>query len=237
MNPISRPTEQRADGLVVPIRTSVREFPSRRKPLHPPSQMARTHVRIEHRVPLIRSGINAILAGSGEFELVAAPAYGQARDASHSETDVLIADVDTGLSALESGIACNVLIVAQEDGEVLIRKALAKGVRGFLLHTCAAEELTTAVKTVSLGGTAFAPLVTDRILQSFAFEQLTERELQVLQLIVHGCSNKDIARKLQIAPGTIKSHVKAIFIKLGAARRAEAAAIAQRRGIARLDNL
>jgi DNA-binding NarL/FixJ family response regulator len=53
--------------------------------------------------------------------------------------------------------------------------------------------------------------------------------------MVQGFSDKDMARKLMIAPGTVKSHVRSILTKLGAARRAEAAAIAQRRGIARLD--
>lgn len=228
MNPASLPSEQRADGVILPMRGPVRDITSLRESTHVPSHLPRIKVRISHCVPLIGSGIGAILATSGEFEVVAGAAQGA--------TDVFITDIETGLRALAHGSVCpNVLIVAQDDGEALIRKALAQGVRGFLLHTCATDELTTAVKALSRGGTAFAPLVTDRIVQSFAFEQLTERELEVLQLMVQGSSNKDIARKLLIAPGTIKSHVKSIFIKLGAARRAEAAAIAQRRGIARLD--
>jgi DNA-binding NarL/FixJ family response regulator len=197
-------------------------------------------VRVAHSVPLIGSGISAILARSGEFEVVAShtDSSGHAGEVSHNVTDVLIADAETGVRALGSrDDTRNVLIVTQDDGEPLMRKALEKGARGILLHTCEVDELTTAVKTLSRGGTAFAPLVTHRILQSFAFDQLSERELEVLQLMVQGCSGKDMARKLLIAPGTVKSHVRSILTKLGAARRAEAVAIAHRRGIARLDSL
>jgi len=192
------------------------------------SHVAKLRVRVAHGVPVIASGIRAILASSGEFEVAA--------DLSHSATDVLIADVEEGLRALScDGVCRSVLIVSQSDGEAVIREVLGKGARGFLLHTCGAEELIVAVKTLSRGGTAFAPGVADRMVQSFAFEPLTERELEVLHLMVQGLSDKEMARKLLIALGTVKSHMKSIRTKLGAARRTEAAAIAQRRGIARLD--
>jgi DNA-binding NarL/FixJ family response regulator len=188
---------------------------------------------------MISAGISAILSGSGEFEVVASrvSSSGGARGGACGMTDVLVADLEVGLSALGSGsLSRHVLIVAQDDGEAGIRKALEKGAPGFLLQTCGVEELRNAVKTVSRGGTVFASGVTHRIVQSLAFEPLTARELEILHLVVHGLSDKDMARKLVIAPGTVKSHVKAILTKLGAARRTEAAAIAQRRGLARVDN-
>lgn len=231
--------EKSADGLVAPLRGPVRQLSSFREPAHTLSHVARIRVRVAHYVPLIELGISAVLASSGEFEVVTPPASRACHpaDISYGATDVLVADADTGLRALSGkDVSRNVLIIAQDDGEDLIRKALVKGVRGFLLHTCEVEELTAAVKTLSRGGTAFTPLVTNRIVQSFAFQPLSDRELEVLQLMVQGSSDKDIARKLVIALGTVKSHVKSILTKLGAARRAEAAAIAQRRGIARLDS-
>lgn len=189
----------------------------------PPAPLIR--VRVTHCVPLIETGIGATLASSGEFELVS----------SHALADLLIADIDAGLRALDDGACRSVLIVAEDDGETVVRKALERGVRGFLLHHCELDELLNAVRTVGRGGTVFASSVANRMVQSLAFDELTERELEVLQLMVHGLSDKDMARKLFIAPGTVKSHVRAILTKLRAARRAEAAAIAQRRGIARLD--
>ncbi len=187
-------------------------------------QPARIRVRVEHSVPLTRTGITTLLSRSSDFEV----------NPPNGPEDVLIADAAAGLRALRLRSARNVLIVAHEDGELLIRAALTMGVRGFLLHSCAVEELGAAVRTVSRGGTAFAPSVATRIAQSFTSEPLTERQLQVLRLMVLGFSDKDMARKLSIGHGTVKSHMKAILAKLGAARRTEAAAIAQRRGIARV---
>jgi DNA-binding NarL/FixJ family response regulator len=189
----------------------------------PPAHFIR--VRVTHTVPLIEVGIAALLESAGQFELV-----GSSRIA-----DVLVADLETGLRALGSGVCRNVLIVAPDDGETIVRTALEQGVRGFLLHDCEVDELLRAIRAVSRGETVFAPSVANRMVQSLAFDQLTGRELEVLQLMVHGLSDKDMARKLLIAPGTVKSHVRSILTKLRAGRRAEAAAIAQRRGIARLD--
>lgn len=229
------PVPQRADGMIAPVSGPARGLLGLREPTHSASHVARIRVRVAHGVPLIGSGIIAILSSSSEFEVVAsrAKSRGHAVGGSQGTADVLVADVDAGFRALDSdGVCRNVLMVAQDGGEAVIRKALGKGVRGFLFHTCGVEELMTAVKTVSRGGTAFAPLVTNRIVESFSSELLTERELEVLHLMVHGFSDKDMARKLLIALGTVKSHMKSILTKLGGARRTEAAAIAQRRGIA-----
>jgi DNA-binding NarL/FixJ family response regulator len=229
---------QRADSTIASPGSPVRELLSLRATIDSTSYVERIRVRVAHGVPLINAGIDSILSNSGEFEVVASrvSSSGYALGGAHS-TDVLVADLEAGLTALGGGSRDRrVLIVAQDGGEATIRRALEKGVRGFLLHTCEAEELRNAVKTVSRGGTAFAPAVTSRIVQSLAFEPLTARELEILHLMVHGCSDKDMARKLAIALGTVKSHMKAILTKLGAARRTEAAAIAQRRGLARLEN-
>lgn len=199
-------------------------------PMGAASRIGKIRVRVAHGIPLIAMGVSATLSGSREFEVLGAATR------ANGAADVLITDVDA-LSVPGNGTAHrNVLIVAQDDGEAVIRKAMQKGVRGFLLHTCAADELIAAVRTVSRGGAAFAPWVASRIAQSFSFDPLSERELQVLRLLMQGSSDKDVARRLLIAPGTVKSHVRSILTKLGASRRTEAAAIAQRRGIARLDN-
>lgn len=190
--------------------------------------VATVRVQVAHSVPVINAGIRAILESTGEFDLVADPSRGPA--------DVLIADVDARFRALGGeGEHQRVLIVSQDDGEAPIRKALSLGVRGFLPQNCGSDELRNAVKTVSQGGTAFAPSVAHRIVQFLSFAQLTQRELEVLHLMVHGLSDKDIARKLLIALGTAKTHVGSILNKLGAVRRTEAVAIAQRRGLVRLD--
>jgi DNA-binding NarL/FixJ family response regulator len=200
--------------------------------------VTRARVLIAHSVSLLSAGIEALLARSGEFEVVNARTEndGETLIGSRRFADVVIADFTTALRAMSSAGGCrNVLIISQDDGEARVRMALEHGVRGYLLYSCSADELTAAIRAVSYGGTALAASVAVRVAQSFVSEQLTEREMQILRLMMHGLSNKDIARKLVIALGTVKSHVKSILTKLGAARRTEAAAIAQRRGIAPLE--
>jgi DNA-binding NarL/FixJ family response regulator len=195
----------------------------------------RFRVLVSHAVPLVSAGISAVLARSHEFELIDAGAQAGENSlrGSRRTAHVVIADVASGLRTLAAPDGCrNVLIVAEDDGEALVRSALSHGARGFLLHTCQVEELAAAVRAIARGATAFSPAVASRIAQSFAYEQLTDRETEVLCLMMRGLSDKDMARELAIALGTVKSHMKAILNKLGAARRTEAAAIAHRRGIA-----
>jgi two-component system NarL family response regulator len=84
-----------------------------------------------------------------------------------------------------------------------------------------------------MGSIALAPLVASRVAERMKQEALTAREEDTLRQMMLGRSNKAIARKLTLAVGTVKTHVKSIFEKLNAASRSEAIAIAQRRGILR----
>jgi DNA-binding CsgD family transcriptional regulator len=198
-------------------------------PLAPSFHGERIQVWVCHGVPLIRAGIRAFLSSSSEFEVVAS--------CGACTGGVLIGDLEAGMSALGTGdFGRRVLIVGGDEGEAAVRKAIRMGVRGFLLDTCDAEELRDAVRTLSRGGTVFAAAVMSTFVQGICFKPLTARQLEILQLMVHGFSDKDMARKLVISPGTVKSHMKAILTRLGAARRTEAAAIAQRRGLVRVDN-
>jgi two-component system NarL family response regulator len=214
--------------MIAPLRGSAPAALRLSAPTRPTAGAEKVRVRVAHEVPLIASGVSAVLARSGEFEVSPASAPGAA--------DVFITDVDAGLRALGKGeLHRRILIIGQDDGEVVIRMALERGARGFLLQGCSVEELTNAVRAVSRGGMAFAAAVASRIAESFASEALTRREREVLHFMAHGLSNKEIAQRLVISLGTVKSHVKAILTKLGASRRTEAAAIAQRRGIVRLN--
>ncbi len=224
---ISVPAAYRTDGVIAPFRGSARAALRLNAPTRPTAGAEKVLVRVAHQVPLIASGVAAVLSRFREFEVSPPNASGTA--------DVFITDVDAGLRALGRGEFHRVLIIGQDDGEAVIRKALESGARGFLLQGCSVEELTNAVRAVSRGGTAFAAAVASRIAESFASEALTRREDQVLHFMAHGLSNKEIAQRLVISLGTVKSHVKSILVKLGASRRTEAAAIAQRRGIVRIN--
>jgi len=226
MIPMSATVAQSADGAIARHADRFRQPLRLDAPTYSNAVPRKVRVRVAHSIPLVALGISFALAKSGDFDLSLSGAPGL--------SDVLVADVETGLRAMRDGAHSGcVVLIAEDDGEVAIRKSIESGARGLLLQSCAVEELADAVKTVSRGGTAFAGVVASRLAESVAHDPLTPRETEVLQLMVRGLSDKDMARKLAISPGTVKSHMKGILTKLGAARRTEAAAVARRRGLVR----
>jgi two-component system NarL family response regulator len=134
-----------------------------------------------------------------------------------------------------------VLAVAESDRECDIRAAIAAGVQGYLLVDDAPEHLVAAVRTVQPSGRILSPKVASRLAESVAGEALTQREQAVLGLVIDGLCNKLIANQLGITAGTVKSHLRSAFGKLGVGSRTQAVAMAQRRGMlqqgmAALDN-
>ncbi|MBI3177334.1 MAG: response regulator transcription factor [Chloroflexi bacterium] len=115
-------------------------------------------------------------------------------------------------------------------------RALQAGVRGCLPCTATADELTAAVRQAGNGELVLPPTATSAILQQLregdtAGETLTAREAQVLRAVAAGQTNKAIALKLGISEHTVKFHLASAMSKLGAASRAEAVAVAFRRGL------
>lgn len=119
------------------------------------------------------------------------------------------------------------------DREWEIRRALEHGVRGYLLVGCALDELAVGVRAVHRGARHLSTEVAARLAESVALEPLTAREEQVLRLVAEGLCNKAIGRKLGIAVGTVKSHLKSAFDKLDVESRTQAVAAVERRGLLR----
>jgi two-component system NarL family response regulator len=124
-----------------------------------------------------------------------------------------------------------VLILTDDDSEVSIRRAVELGVGGYMPLSSGVESVVRAVRCLHNGGTAIAPNVVTKMAMSLQSRGLTQREVEVLRLIMQGLSDKAIARRLQRSVGTARSHVKAILMKLKASSRVEAVAIARRRGL------
>ena len=120
---------------------------------------------------------------------------------------------------------------SSDDGEADIRQALEAGVHGYLHRGCPLHESIEAVTALVRGlrylGRSVAQRVADRMLRA----SLTSREIDVLQLVVAGESNKAIARQLRIQVGTVKTHMHGVLAKLSATSRTQAAAIAVNQGI------
>ena len=121
-------------------------------------------------------------------------------------------------------------------GENHVQTAIEAGAMGFLLKNATAEEMARAIRTANRGSRVLAPEATDALVQSMRHDptpgdDLTTREREVLNLIVCGYNNTEIAERLFLSVSTVKFHVSAILSKLGVSNRIEAVALAIQSGL------
>jgi DNA-binding NarL/FixJ family response regulator len=203
----------------------------------------RIAVQILHDDPLLAAGLQAILSADPEVDIVDATIVGSQffhRHGADVNVDVVVADYEHGIQratkplvqAVGNGLAeARVMVFTPRDGEWEIRSALQAGVHGYLVQGCSADEALCGVKSIARGIRYFGPLVAQRMADSITHAALTAREGDVLELLSHGMSNKLIARELELATGTVKSHLRAILSKLGASSRTQAVLLAAQRGL------
>ena len=197
--------------------------------------------------PVVRTGLQGMLAGEGDFEVV-----GEARDGREAvekaallEPDVVLMDlrmpVLDGVAATEliragrSETEVLILTTYDTDGDIL--RALDVGAVGCLLKDSPREELFRAVRAAARGETVLAPAVLSLVMSRMrapAAETLSDREVEVLRLVARGASNKEAARELFISETTVKTHLSHIFTKLGVDDRTAAVTVALDRGILRM---
>jgi DNA-binding NarL/FixJ family response regulator len=199
------------------------------------TQSSKIRIHIAHGDPLVAAGLAVSLQRQPDFEAYVRPA-GNLSSATASDLprpDVVVADYDLGMRLITSAAAkgCQVVILTHRDGEARIRDALEQGARGYLFLGCSLKELFDGLRSVRAGGLAIGPLVASRVAEWMTHRTLTRREADILRQLMLGRSNKHIAIALNVAIGTVKTHVKSILGKLEATSRTQAAAIAQRRGI------
>ena len=128
-----------------------------------------------------------------------------------------------------------IIVLTTYDGDEDIYRALKAGAQGYLLKGVSFDDLLDAIRTVHAGARRIPPAVAERLAERMAGQELTGRELQVLELIVKGRSNKDISTELSISEATVKSHINSLLSKLGVNDRTQAATSALQRGIVHLD--
>jgi DNA-binding NarL/FixJ family response regulator len=187
---------------------------------------------IAHRNPFLSAGLARHLGNLAEFEPVV-PGPELDGITGCASGDVVVADYDSGLRLLESNSPWTdrVVIFTERDSEACICHAVEQGVRGYLLLGCGVADVAAAIRTVHQGGCALAPLAVSRLAEGIRREKLTPCELDILQLLVVGLSNKEMARATCRAAETVKTHVKAIYRKLEARSRTQAVMIARQRGM------
>ena len=126
------------------------------------------------------------------------------------------------------------IVLTTYDGDEDIYRSLQAGARGYLLKDVFFEELETAIRTVHAGSRHIPAAIAMRLAERMASSDLTSREMEVLELIVRGQSNKEIGASLTISEATVKSHINNILSKLGVTDRTQAVTTALQRGLVHL---
>ena len=188
---------------------------------------------------LVRAGLRALLQQQG-IDIVFEADDGQALlDALHTApVDIILSDIRMpgldGIAALEAlrarGDATPVLLLTTFDDAELLLRATEAGAQGFLLKDAAPDDLREAILRVARGETLLQPVSTDAVRARYRYhaddapprDTFGKREVAILRLIAGGYSNKEIARSLFLAEGTVKNYVSEILDKLGTRDRTRA---------------
>ena len=194
--------------------------------------------------PVVRNGLAAIVAQQTDMEVVGEAGDGDEAITLYSrlQPDVMVLDlrmpkrdgVAVVQQVMEHNPKARLLIMTTYDGDEDIFRCLTQGAKGYLLKDAPRQEILSAIRAVSEDRPYTSSSIAAKALQRMAKPSLTQRELDVLQLVALGRSNKDIARRLNITEGTAKTHVKSILTKLDAISRTEAVGVAHKRGMIRL---
>ena len=200
--------------------------------------------------PIVRQGLSVVLAAQPDMELVSEATNGQEAVDSAQETqpDVIIMDlkmpVKDGLTAIKEIDSllpsARILVLTSFPDDDSVFRAIKSGATGFLLKDSPPEQLLDAIRTVYSGESALHPSIARKLMQEIktptelppSQDPLTPRELDVLQCLAQGLSNKEIAAELSVSTRTVTTHVRNILDKLHLANRTQAALYAQQKGIA-----
>ena len=198
--------------------------------------------------PVVRAGLSGMLSGEPDFEVVGEAQNGKEAVAFVGELkpDVVLMDLRmpemdgvTAISHIKSDYPdVHILVLTTYESDAYILRAIETGATGYLLKDTPREELFGAIRTVAQGQSPLAPGVAARLMQRVRNpeeEGLSTREIEVLELVAHGTSNKEIAKQLWVSETTVKSHMLHIFDKLGVTDRTAAVTEALKRGIIRLE--
>ncbi len=204
----------------------------------------RARVMIVEDHPVVRQGLVALLSTMPEIEVV-----GQASDGMEGvdlfrrlQPDVTLMDLQLprlgGVAAIakirEEFPAARIVVLTTYDGDEDIFRALQAGAKAYLLKGMPLEELLRTIQAVHAGKSRVPAEIAEKLAERISGQELTARELSVLERIVAGRANKEIATDLHISETTVKSHVNSLLGKLGVADRTHAATLAIQRGIVHL---
>ncbi len=196
--------------------------------------------------PVVRDGLSGMFSGEDGFEVIGQAANGaQAVTlACALEPDVILMDLRMpemdGVAAIAElarrKVAARVLVLTTYDTDSDVVRAVEAGATGYLLKDSPRGDLLRAVRAAARGEAALSPSVATRLLSQVrapAQEPLSQREVEVLELVARGATNREAAAKLFISEATVKTHLLHIYAKLGVSDRAAAVAEGFQRGLLR----
>lgn len=197
----------------------------------------------DHNV--VRQGLVALLKTADGLEVVGEAADGVEAIAEfykHRPAVTLIdlrlpklSGVDTILRIRRDTPHARFIVLTTYDGDEDIYRAIQAGAKAYLLKGMTSDELIAAIRAVHAGKSHIPQVVAERLAERIRAEELTPREVNVLEQIVEGMSNKQIGVHLKISETTVKTHVNNLLAKLGVTDRTQAATVAIRRGIVSLE--
>lgn len=194
---------------------------------------------------IVRQGLAALLNTMPGMQVIAEASSGEQAVELYRkhQPDVALMDLrmqhGNGVDAIKAiraeFPAARIIVLTTFDGDEDIFRALQAGARGYLLKGSDSDELVSAILAVHSGKSRIPGPVAERLAERMSNPALTERETDVLKLIVGGNSNKEIASALFISEATVKTHINNLLGKLGVTDRTQAATTALQRGIVHLD--
>lgn len=214
--------------------------------------MERIRILLADDHTLFRKGIRNMLEEMPDVEVVGEAATGReaVEQACALVPDVVLMDIKmpeiTGIEAtrqvLQENPHIGIILVTMYDDPESAFAGMRAGARGYVLKEAEPEELRRAVDAAQRGEVMLCPIIASKVLEHFRtetrpaaqelpYEQLTQRELQVLQSAADGLINKEIAERLFITEKTVKNHISNIFSKLNVNDRTQAILYALRRGL------
>jgi DNA-binding NarL/FixJ family response regulator len=196
----------------------------------------------DHHV--VRQGLVALLNIMPEIEVVGEASDGLQAIELHRSLcpDITLMDLQLpklgGVEAIQNIRAdqpgARFIVLTTFDGDEDIFRALQAGAKAYLLKGMTIEELLATIQAVHSGKTRISPAIAEKLAERMSGQALTARELGVLERIVAGRANKEIASDLNISEATVKSHINNLLGKLGVSDRTHAATVALQRGIVHL---
>ena len=215
------------------------------------SDQIRVFLADDHAV--VRKGLEALIGTEEGMEVIGTAVDGEeaVNKVAGLETDVILLDLQmprkSGIEAIvdikEHDPSARILVLTSFSDDDKVFAAIKAGALGYILKDTSPHELLVAIRNVHAGKSSLDPEIALKVIHELSRpskfppteEPLTEREMEILQLVARGLSNQQIAEELVISERTARTHISNILAKLHLANRTQAALYALRQGIAQLD--